>query len=377
MVEHEHAGQPGAGPEAHAAVRRRERLEAGAMDFVVRLAFLGVFAWWSLQLVRPFLPIVIWAILLAVALYPAHAWLAARLGGRRSLAAALLTAVALATVLGPVSLLATSLAESVQWIVAGVHAGSLKVPPPPVGVADWPVIGDEVSEAWTLAAANLDDAVHRYGPAMLPAGTAILGKVAAIGVDVLMFVASVVIAGFLFVPGPRLALGARAFASRLIAPRGAHFVDLAGATIRNVSRGVIGVALLQALLAGVILHFADVPGAGLIAFGVLILCIVQIGPAPILLPVIVWLWVTQPTATALILTLLLVAVALLDNVLKPILMAHGLQTPMLVILAGVLGGALTYGLVGLFLGPVVLSVFYELILAWVRLGPAPDIPGAS
>ena len=183
--------------------------------------------------------------------------------------------------------------SSVQWLAAGLQSGTLKIPPPPAGVADWPVVGEEVDEAWTLAAGNLDEAVHRYGPAVLPAGSTVLGKVAAIGADVLKFVVSVVIAGFLFLPGPRLAAGARAFASRLIAPRGAHFVDLAGATIRNVSRGVIGVALIQALLAGIVLYVAGIPGAGLIAFVILLLCIVQIGPAPILLPLLIWIWMTH------------------------------------------------------------------------------------
>lgn len=357
----------------------RQAFEAGATDFVVRLAFLGLFAWWSLQLVSPFVPIVVWAILLAVALYPAYAWLARVLGGRRGLAATLLTLLALATVLGPVSMLTASLAESVQWIAAGVQAGTLKVPPPPPGVADWPVVGDEIAEAWTLAAGNLDAAVSRYGPAIIPAGGTVLAKLADIGVDVLKFVASVIIAGFLFLPGPRLAAGVRAFASRLIQPRGAHFVDLAGATIRNVSRGVIGVALFQALLAGIILALAGIPGAGLIAFVVLLLCIVQIGPAPVLLPLLVWVWMTQATTFALVLTLLLVPIVVIDNVLKPILMARGLTTPMLVILTGVIGGTLTHGLVGLFLGPVVLSVFYELVVAWTRLGtpPEPPAPGAA
>ncbi|MBP7001521.1 AI-2E family transporter [Amaricoccus sp.] len=357
-------------PERRFPRARREAFEAGATDFVVRLAFLGLFAWWSLQLVSPFIPIVVWAVLLAVALYPAYAWLEARLGGRGGLAATLITLVALATVLGPVSLLVGSLAESVQWLATGVQSGALRIPPPPAGVAGWPVVGETVSEAWALAAGNLEEATHRYGPAMLPAGGVVLGKVAALGADVLKFVVSVVIAGFLFPPGPRLAAGVRAFASRLIAPRGAHFVDLAGATIRNVSRGVIGVALLQALLAGVILYGAGIPGAGLIAFGVLLLCIVQIGAAPVLLPVLIWIWVTQTTTFAVVLTALLVPVGLVDNVLKPILMARGLTTPMLVILTGVIGGTLTHGLVGLFLGPVVLSVFYELVLAWARLPPA-------
>jgi predicted PurR-regulated permease PerM len=361
----------------HAIPGGNENVEARATDFVVRLAFLGLFAYWSLELVRPFLPIVIWAVLLAVALYPAYAGLARRLGNRRGLAAAAVTLVALATVLGPVSLLAASLAESLQWIAGGLHTGTLKVPPPPASVAEWPVFGVQIHEAWSIAANNLEGAVQRYGPALLPAGGTVLGKVAAIGVDLLKFVASVVIAGFLFAPGPRLAAGARGFAGRLVAPRGALFVDLAGATIRNVSRGVIGVALLQALLAGVILYAAGIAGAGLIAFGILLLCIVQIGPAPILLPVLVWLWMVHSTTFALTLTVLLVPVGLIDNVLKPILMARGLATPMLVILTGVIGGTLTHGLVGLFLGPVVLSVFYELVVAWTRLGAQPTNPDAG
>lgn len=349
-------------------------LEARATDFVVRLAFLGLFAWWSLELVSPFVPIVIWAILLTVALYPLYAWLARRLP--RGLAAALVTVLALATILGPVSLLAASLTESVHWLAAGLQSGSLHLPPPPPDLDTWPLVGEPLEEAWALASTNLDDAVAKYGPAILPTGGSILARVAALGADLLKFVLSVVIAGFLFIPGPRLAAGARAFASRLIAPRGAHFVDLAGATIRNVSRGVIGVALLQALLAGLVLMVAGVPGAGLAAFAILFLCIIQIGPAPVVVPVLIWAWMTQPTGTAVVLTALLVPVMLIDNVLKPLLMARGLSTPMLVILTGVIGGTLTHGLVGLFLGPIVLAVFYDLVVAWTRLGPSADPAGA-
>lgn len=353
------------------------RIEARVTDFVVRMAFLGLFAWWSLGLVRPFLPIVIWAVLIAVALYPVYDGLARGLGGRRALAAGLLTLGLLATVLGPVSLLAANLADSVHRIAADLQTGALRVPPPPARLGDLPVLGAKVSEAWTLASTNLDAALARYGPALLPKGSGLLLRAAALGADLLKFVASIVIAGFLFLPGPRLAAGARAFASRIIAPRGAHFVDLAGATIRNVSRGVIGVALIQALLAGLALVFAGVPGAGLAAFAVLVLGIVQIGAAPVLLPILVWAWMTQTTPEALVLTLLLVPILLVDNLLKPLLMARGLATPMLVILTGVIGGTLTHGLVGLFLGPIVLAVFYELVVAWTRLGTPADAPGVA
>lgn len=353
---------------------RGEQVEARATDFVVRLAFLGLFAWWSLELVSPFMPIVIWAILLAVALYPAYAWLARQMP--RGIAAALVTLALLATILGPVSLLAASLTDTVHRISAGLQSGTLRVPPPPARLDEWPMVGQPIEDAWALASTNLDEALAKYGPDLIPAGGSVLARIAALGADLLKFVLSVIISGFLFLPGPRLAAGARAFASRLIAPRGAHFVDLAGATIRNVSRGVIGVALIQALLAGIVLILAGIPGAGLAAFAILILCIVQIGPAPVLLPILIWAWTTQPTKMALVLTILLVPVVLIDNVLKPLLMARGLSTPMLVILTGVIGGTLSHGLVGLFLGPIVLAVFYELVVAWTRLGGTGDPAGA-
>jgi predicted PurR-regulated permease PerM len=356
-------------PNPAAAGKEEPPLETRATDLLIRLAFLGLLAYWSLELVRPFLPILIWAVVLAVALDPVYGWLVRRLR-RPSLAAATVTLLVLATVIGPVGVLAASLAQSVQWIAEGVQAGTLQVPPPPIGVADWPLIGPHVSDAWSLLSDSIEDTIDRFGPAVLPAGGAILRKIAAIGGDLAKFVLSVTLMGFLFRPGPKLAKGAKAFVGRLVAPRGAHFVDLAGATIRNVSRGVIGVALLQTLAAGIVLEIAGVPGAGLFAFAMLILCIIQVGPAPVLLPVIVWAWTAMNAGPALVLTLVLLPVMLIDNVLKPILMARGLTTPLLVILTGVIGGTLSYGLVGLFLGPIVLAVFYELVVAWVRLGNA-------
>ena len=134
---------------------------------------------------------------------------------------------------------------------------------------------------------------------------------------------------------------------------------------------MIGVALLQALLTGLILTLFGVPAAGVIAFLVLLFCIVQVGPVPVVLPVIIWAWSAKDTGPALLLTLLLIVIPVIDNVLKPILMARGLSTPMLVILLGVIGGTVTYGLIGLFLGPILLGIFYELLMAWMR-NEAPD-----
>jgi predicted PurR-regulated permease PerM len=163
----------------------------------------------------------------------------------------------------------------------------------------------------------------------------------------------------------------------VVGPRGGDFVDLAGLTVRSVARGVIGIAVIQALLLGLGLVVAGVPGAGLIALIGLGLGIVQLGVFLPVLGVLIWSWSVQETQTALLLTVYLVAVTLIDNVLRPLVLGKGLPTPMLVILVGLIGGTLSYGLIGVFLGPIVLAVFYELVVGWVRLGEpaAPPRPG--
>jgi predicted PurR-regulated permease PerM len=195
------------------------------------------------------------------------------------------------------------------------------------------------------------------------------------GINLLKFIIAVVISGFLLIPGPSLIHSIKNVLSRVAAARGEEFVDLAGATIRNVSRGIIGIAMLQALLAGIGLLFAGVPAAGLFSFLVLVLGIIQIGPSVVLLPLIIWGWFVMETTTALLFTLYMVPVNLLDNVLRP-LVAKGLSTPMSVILIGVLGGTLVHGMIGLFVGPIVLSIGWQLLVVWTRDEPnAKEVVG--
>ena len=349
-----------------AVTDNRQSFDAKVTDLVIRLTVVGLFAYFSLTLLAPFGIMVIWAVILAVALYPAYAALRELLGGRAVLAATVMTLLGLVIIMGPLGAVTISFADSVVDLLARFGEGKVIVPKPPEAVRDWPVIGERVHAAWSLASSNLEAAMARFGPSLLEAGGAIAGRIAGLGFGMLGFAVSVLIAGFLFVPGPRLAEVVKTFARRVAADRGASFVDLAGATIRNISRGVIGVALLQALLAGLILTVFGVPAAGVIAFVLLIFCIVQVGPVPVVLPVIIWAWSAKDTAPALLLTLLLLVIPVIDNVLKPILMARGLSTPMLVILLGVIGGTISYGLIGLFLGPILLGIFYELLMAWVK-----------
>ncbi len=183
-------------------------------------------------------------------------------------------------------------------------------------------------------------------------------------------VVSIVVAGFLFTRGPQLVDALSAFLGRVLSHRGKELVQLAGATIRNVSRGVVGIALLQAFLAGAGFLAAGIPAAGVLAFVALLLGIVQIGPAILFIPIIFWSWTTMETTHALIFTAYMIPVGLIDNVLRPFLMTRGLTTPMPVIMVGVIGGTIAYGIVGLFFGPIVLSVAWAVMVAWMQEGHA-------
>jgi predicted PurR-regulated permease PerM len=356
--------------------------DARITDRVIRLAFLGLFAWWSLQLVLPFLGFAVWSVILAVALYPVFARLAHLFGGRRRLAATVVTIAVLCLVAGPVALLATNLVETVTAIIAHLRDGSLRVPPPPASVSAWPLVGEQLARIWTLASTNLAAALASVFPEPRATAAVILGRLSDIGGDMLLFLVAVLISGFLYAPGPRIAAGARLFAGRLVAPRGEAFVDMAGATIRAVSQGVIGLAALEALAGGIVLMVLDVPGAGLIAFAIFLLSLVQIGPVLVLLPLLIWAWTAQSAGLAVVVTVAAIIIFLMDNLLKPVLIRRGLTTPTLVILAGVIGGTISHGLVGLFLGPVILAVFYELLVAWTLFGTtggtetegAPGVP---
>lgn len=347
---------------------RRRTPEQMAIDIAVRLGLIFLLAYSALQIIGPFVMVVIWGVILTVATYPFHVWLTRMLGGRGSLAAALITIFGLVIILGPTAALSISLFESVHTLATGLSAGTLTIPEMPARMQELPLIGAKLHEAWTLLAGNLRAFLADYGGALLGLGEALLVRIAGLGSSVMMFAASVIISGFLFRPGPALVRGVARFSSRIAGPRGETFVTLGGTTIRNVSRGVIGISMLQALLAGVGLMVAGVPGAGPIAMAALVLGIVQIGPALVLIPAIIWAWLNMSTGGALIFTVYMVPVLFMDNVLKPVVMARGLETPMLVIFIGVLGGTLTHGLVGLFLGPIVLAVAYDLVLAWTTDG---------
>jgi predicted PurR-regulated permease PerM len=346
------------------AIAQTRARRAAIVDLVVQIACLALLLYWAVILVKPFLTIMVWSIILAVVLYPLFDWMVRSLHINRVAAALLITLVCLVILFGPAAWLGLSLIETVRSLAERLGSGDIALPPPPDSVKDWPLIGDNLYASWSLASTNLKAALVQIGPQFRPISGTLLELAGNAGISMLKFIIAVVISGFLLLPGPQLVSSARLVFRRIAAGRGDEFVDLIGVTIRNLARGVIGVSLLQALLAGVGLIVAGFPAAGFLSFLILVLGIIQIDALLLIVPLIVWGWLKFDVTSALMFSVYMIPVGLLNNLLRPFVMAHGLKTPMLVILIGVIGGILTHGVIGLFVGPIVLAIAWELLREW-------------
>ncbi|AHG46696.1 membrane protein [Rhizobium leguminosarum bv. trifolii CB782] len=341
---------------------------------LVRLGIIALFAYWSFRLVAPFALIVIWSAILAIAMFPLHAMLARVLGNRPIISSTIIVIACLLLVIAPLSLVAVNFADAAQDLITRLRTDSFALPTAPQGIREWPVVGERVYGAWNQIASNLAASITKFQAPLREIAGVVVTKLASIGAGLLGFIVSVVLSGFLMATGERLSSIVAALANRVAGDRGVGFAKLAATTVRNVSRGVIGVAFLQTLLCGLCFVIFGLPARGALTFAVFILCVMQIGPGLVLIPAVIWAWFSWPVSTSLAFTLIATPITLLDNVLKPLLMARGLTTPMPVILIGVIGGTLSYGLLGLFLGPIVLSVFYELLRTWAWPAPQSDSP---
>ncbi|MGB9368252.1 MAG: AI-2E family transporter [Xanthobacteraceae bacterium] len=336
------------------------------IDLAIRIAVLGLLVYLSFLLIRPFITIAIWSIVLAVALYPTYERIVLLLGGRRKLAAVALTLLNLLILIGPVAWLVLGLIDSIRGLTEQLDLSTHVVPSPPEVVKSLPLVGETIFQFWQLASDNLQEAWAKIAPHLKSVGAELLQTAAEAGMGTLKFLVAIVVAGLLFPSAPALAGAVTRFSRRVALDRGGHFVDIAVATTRAVARGVIGVSVLQALLIGAGLVVAGIPGASLITSIALIFGILQIGPTLAVLPVIIWVWMTRDTTMALLFTAYMVPVNLLDNVLRPLVMGRGLDTPTVVILIGLIGGTISLGLTGLFLGPIILAVIWELLVAWIK-----------
>jgi predicted PurR-regulated permease PerM len=332
----------------------------------------------SLWVLRPFLAASVWAAMLVVATWPLFRALEARLGNRRAPAVAIMTLAMLLLLVLPLWLaIDTILEHSAQLTAAGKSLAADGLPQAPSWVGSLPLIGERLTAAWSqLAADGTGGVLAKVTPYAADAGKWTLAQVGGLGGMLIQFLLVVTISGILYASGETGARMARRFGRRLAGERGENSIILAGQAIRGVALGVGVTAIVQTLLGGIGLAIVGVPFASLLSAVMLMLCIAQIGPMLVLLPAVGWMYWTGDTGWATFLLVWSVIVGSLDNFLRPMLIKRGADLPLLLIFAGVIGGMLGFGLIGIFVGPVVLAVTYTLMLAWIEDALGKDEPEA-
>jgi predicted PurR-regulated permease PerM len=344
------------------------------IEATIRVGLIAVLLLYCFQIIRPFIIPVVWGVIIAVAVYPNYQWVQRALGDRRTLAATLFVVLALVLLITPTFMLSDTLVMGVTGLARDLSEGALNIPAPPESVANWPLIGKPLDKFWRLASVNLAGALGEIGPQLKVLGTWLLSAAAGAGLGILQFIVAIIIAGVILRHGEAGKRTSHAIARRLAEAHGAGFIELSSATIRSVARGILGVALIQSILAGLGFLAVGVPAAGLWAFLCLLLAVIQIGIFPITIPVLIYVFANADTTTAVIFLIWSILIGMLDNVLKPILLGRGVNVPMAVIFVGAIGGFLASGIIGLFIGSVILVLGYELLLDWLELD-AEAAPG--
>ncbi|MGZ8156519.1 MAG: AI-2E family transporter YdiK [Burkholderiales bacterium] len=329
----------------------------------------------ALWIVKPFVPAFVWATMIVVAVWPLMLRLQASLNGKRWAAVTVMTLGLLLTLVVPLSLAVTAVVAHTEDIGGWAQSlRDLRLPPPPAWVERLPMVGPRVSAAWNeIVVAAPAELAQKLEPYARDAGRWLLANIGSVGALIVEFLLMVVIAAILFARGETAAAGVLGFFRRLAGAHGEEVVILASRAIRSVALGVVLTALVQSVLGGIGLALAGVPFAGLLTAIMLVLALAQIGAAPVLIAAVVWLYWTRDSAwvpTALLIWAIFVGA--IDNVLRPILIQRSGHLPLLIVFAGVVGGLLSLGLIGIFLGPIVLAVVYTLLKAWVGTGPQCD-----
>jgi predicted PurR-regulated permease PerM len=334
----------------------------------IQIGLLFLMASWCIKIISPFIGIIAWAAIIAVAVYPIQCKLAGLLGGRKKTSAALIVIIGLSILLVPTWSLTGSSIETATKLATSLEEGTLKISPPADKVAEWPLIGKRVHKVWSEAATNLAGAVDKHRDQLKAFSAWLLKAVAGTATGILGFAASIIIAGVFMMSASTTYQAFRSVGHRLAGEKGADFTDLSVATIRSVAKGVLGVALIQTFLAAIGLIVMDVPGAGIWASIILVLAIMQLPPLLILGPIAVWVFSVAEPVPATIFMVYSLIVSFSDGLLKPLFLGRGVNVPMLVILLGAIGGMITSGIIGLFIGAVILALGYQLFQFWLAEG---------
>lgn len=330
--------------------------------------FLGALIGASLWILKPFLGAAIWAVTIVTATWPLMISVQTRLWGRRWLAVTIMTVLLLCVLVVPLWLAIGTIVSNADWITGWVKSlSNFEVPAPPAWLSTVPLLGRDLVAAWEkLGVAGIRDFVAKLAPYGGSVVRWFITEVGGYGVVLLQFLLTVVFAALLYAKGEYGALWMKRFGRRLAGDRGEHSIRLAGQAVRGVALGVVVTALAQSILGGVGLAIARVPFAPVLTAVMFMLAIAQVGPMLVLAPAVVWLYWTGSTGWGTFLLIWTLVTILMDNFLRPILIKKGADLPLLLIFSGVVGGLIAFGLIGIFVGPVVLAIAHTLLCTWVN-----------
>jgi predicted PurR-regulated permease PerM len=349
------------------------------VESAIRIGLLFVLLIWTYDIVKPFIIPVLWGAIIAVALMPLTLKLANALNGKRGLAATLLALLGVALLVIPLVMVSGSVYDGIAGLTEALQEGSVKIPGPTQRVAELPLIGEQLYDVWALFASNMEAAVTRYSEEIKASVAAVAGFLGSSLATIVMFIISLLIAAGFMAHAESMSKAVQTVSVRVVGKHGEEWAKLTAATVRSVLLGVVGVAFIQSLLVGSAFFVFGVPAAPLLTFIVFVFGIAQLPATLVVLPVILYVFSVQDTTPATIFTVWVLIAGLSDNFLKPLLMGRGVSIPMPVILFGAIGGMISAGIIGLFLGAVILAIWYELFTTWLKLDQkdVPDLAEAE
>lgn len=341
---------------------------------VLTILVIGGLCAFSFWILRPFLPAIVWATMIVVATWPMMRAIERRLWGARWIAVTIMILLLLLVFVVPFSLAIATIVENSDRIANWAKAlAEFRIPPPPELLHSIPMVGAKIVQVWhDVIEAGPSELAKKLAPYSGRIAAWFVAEVGSFGVVAAQFVLTIIVAAVLYYSGENVAMMVRRFARRLAGMRGDDVIQLAAQAIRGVALGVVVTALVQSIMGGIGLAIAGIPFATVLTAVMFMLALAQIGAAPVLAVAVIWLYWTGAYGWATALLVWTVIVSSLDNILRPILIRQGADLPLLLIFAGVIGGLISFGLVGIFVGPVILAVTYTLFTAWTAEAGTKD-----
>jgi predicted PurR-regulated permease PerM len=337
------------------------------IEAVIRIGLLLLLAIWCFKIITPFIVPVAWGVIIAVAIYPLFIKLKTVMGERNKLAAIVYTMIALTLLITPTVMISNSILDTSVIITERYEAGTLEISPPDDSVKDWPLVGEKLHSLWLQASNDIEATLKKYGAETKKVGKAIVSGAAGAAGTILQFVLSIIISGVLIANASgAYNITIKIFKRLTNDESGKDYADLSKATIRSVAQGVLGVAIIQSVLSALGMMVMGVPAWGVWTLLILVLAIAQLPPILILGFVSAYVFSVAETTPAVIFLIYCLIVSSSDAFLKPLFLGRGMEIPMLVILLGAIGGMLMSGIIGLFVGAIILALGYQLFMAWLN-----------